>query len=116
MIGLMVVSMVFEQRFDNYLAEQYSFKAFMQRVLAIVKDDPLYFYREGDFGATFYANQRIAIYAKPVPKELSRFYLLCWESDWRELSDQNGLSLEYASDSTDRQNPARGHLYLIKGH
>jgi len=116
MIGLMVVSMVFEQRFDNYLAEQYSYKAFMQRVLAIVKDDPLYFYREGDFGATFYANKRITTLDKPVPKELSRFYLLCWESDWRELSDQNGLSLEYASDSTDRQNPARGHLYLIKGH
>src|SRR5207245_2711347 len=105
MIGLMVVSMVFVQRFDIYLAEQYSYKAFTQHVLAIVKDDPLYFYREGELAVTFYANKRIPIYTKQPRRESSRFHLLCWESEWKEVRHTTGLLLEYASDTIDRQRP-----------
>lgn len=116
MAGLMAISMVFVQLFDTYLAKQYSYKAFTQRVLAIVKDDPLYFYSEGELAVTFYANKRIPIYTKALRRESSRYYLLCWESDWKEVRHTDGLSLEYASNTIDRQRPERGRLYLIAVH
>jgi hypothetical protein len=97
-------------------AEQYSYKAFTERVIAIAKDDPLYFYREGNYGVTFYAGRRIPIYMKPLRREPSAFYLLCWEDEWKEIRDTKGLSLDYASDHIDRQRPERGHLYLITVH
>ena len=114
--GLMIISLMFVQRFDNYLAEHYSYKAFTERVIAIAKDDPLYFYREGDYGVTFYAGRRIPIYMKPLRREPSAFYLLCWEDEWKEIRNTNGLSLDYASDHIDRQRPERGRLYLITVH
>jgi 4-amino-4-deoxy-L-arabinose transferase-like glycosyltransferase len=112
-VAFMVVSLAFVQRFDNDLAQRYSFKNFMEHVSAIVKDDALYFYRSSDFGVTFYANRRIPLYTNSFQGKHSLFYLLCWEDDWKQLRNTSGLSLEYASDGKDRQIPQRGHLYLI---
>ena len=109
----MLISMIFVQRFDTYLAEQYSLKAFTRSVLAIVKDEPLYFYGKSDFAVTFYANKRIPEYNDLARREASRVYLLCWESDWKGLRQANGLSIRYASDAIDRQWPEHGRLYLI---
>ena len=110
---LMVVSLLFVERFDAGLARQYSFKQFMEHVLSTVKDKPLYFFSSSDFGVTFYANRRVPPYANSFDQEHSPFYLLCWENEWKQIRNTSGLSLEYASESIDRQIPERGHLYLV---
>ena len=112
--ALMVVSLVFVQRFDTDLARRYSFKQFTQHVLSTVKDKPLYFYRSGDFGVTFYADRRLPIYTNSFTGEHSPFYLLCWENDWKRIRDRRGVTLEYASENIDRQIPERGRLYLVE--
>ena len=112
--ALMVMSLLFVQRFDTDLARRYSFKQFTEHVLSTVKDKPLYFYRSGDFGVTFYANRRVPIYTNSFSGEHSPFYLLCWENDWKRIRDRRGVTLEYASENIDRQIPERGRLYLVE--
>ena len=110
---LMIISSLFVQRFDTDLARRYSFKQFMEHVLATVKDDPLYFYGSSDFGVSFYANKRVPVYADSLGEKGAPVYLLCWENDWQQIRDIKGLSIVDASDSIDRQSPKRGHLYLV---
>ena len=112
--ALMVMSLLFVQRFDTDLARRYSFKQFTEHVLSTVKDKPLYFYRSGDFGVTFYANRRVPIYTNSFSGEHSPFYLLCWENDWKRIRNTSGVTLEYASENIDRQIPQRGRLYLVE--
>jgi 4-amino-4-deoxy-L-arabinose transferase-like glycosyltransferase len=110
--ALMVISFNNVQSFDTDLAKEYSLKPFMSRVVAVVKDEPLYFYDSQDYAAIFYAGRHIHRFrsAKTVP---SFFYLLFWENEWTAMRATKGLVIEATSASADRQSPKRGHLLLV---
>ena len=113
MTGLMIISLVFVQRFDFYLGRQYSFKSFVQQVLETADDAPLYFYRSGDFGVVFYADRRIPIYdSLPSASDDSLPYLLVWEKDWKNATLNNPLTLINTSESTDPM--GKGRLLLVR--
>jgi 4-amino-4-deoxy-L-arabinose transferase-like glycosyltransferase len=71
------------------LAEQRSFKPFMETVRGVVDhDDALSFYRAFDYGAVFYARRHIEPrqddFGDP-PTGDRRSYVLMWRSDWESL-------------------------------
>ena len=109
--ALMVISLFFVQRFDVYLAQQYSFKDFMKRVVDETHHRPLYFYTSNDYGVEFYTDQRI-------PKLMSGgfeigagpYYVLVWEKEWKQLPMKTGLSILDRSNSIDRM--GKGALLL----
>ena len=112
--GVMVTSFFFLQNFDPDLASHYSFKAFTKRVLPVVNDAPLFFYRSGDYGVVFYAGRRIPKYRESLGGGKIPFYLLVWEKDWKQIPDKEGLSLQDASESIDRQEGRRLFLVAVK--
>src|SRR2546425_2629950 len=112
--ALNVASLFFVQNFNLYVAREYSFKSFTEHALRVVDDAPLFFYRSGDYGVIFYAHRHIPQYRQPLGGKEIPFYLLFWENEWKDTLDKEGLSLEYASESADRQIPERGRLLLVR--
>lgn len=112
--ALMVISLNNVQTFDTALAKQYSIKPFMNRVVAIVKDAPLFFYKSEDYPVMFYAGRHIHRYQPPLKTASSPFYILFWEKEWRFIRENESLSVRATSQSTDRQDPERAHLLLVE--
>jgi 4-amino-4-deoxy-L-arabinose transferase-like glycosyltransferase len=110
--ALMVVSLLFVQTFDVYVARQYSFKSFVKDVVGRVNDAPLYFYSSKDYGVEFYADRYIPILT-PDALEMRAipYYILVWENDWKEFPIRNALSLLGRSDSIDPMR--KGRLLLV---
>ena len=112
--ALMVISLYYVQTFDTALAKQYSIKPFMNRVVSVVKDAPLFFYNSEDNSVMFYAGRHIHRYQPPLKTVSSPFYILFWENEWRAIRENKGLSVRATSQSTDREDPERGHLLLVE--
>jgi len=112
MAALMVISLFFVQKFDVNLANQYSFKPFVKRVLSRINDAPLYFYRSDDYGVIFYTGKRVpTLDTESLPRDNSPYYLLVWENEWEHFNGEEGLSLVEASANTDRL--GKGRLFLV---
>src|SRR5262245_21212336 len=112
MAALMVISLFFVEKFDVNLANQYSFKPFVKRVLSRINDAPLYFYRSDDYGVIFYAGKRVpTLDTESLPRDKSPYYLFIWEKDWKQFTDHDGLSLVEASENPDRM--GKGRLFLV---
>ena len=112
--ALMVISLNNVTTFDTALAKEYTIKPFMNRVVAIVKDAPLFFYKSEDYPVMFYAGRHIHRYQPPLKTVSSPFYVLFWEKEWRPIRKNEGLSVRTTSQSTDRTDPERGHLLLVE--
>jgi len=111
MAALMVISLFFVQKFDVNLANHYSFKPFVTRVLSRINDAPLYFYHSDDYGVIFYAGKRIStLDTESLPTDNAPCYLFIWENEWEQFADEEGLSLVEASKNTDRL--GKGRLFL----
>jgi len=90
---------VVDEFFEPALAEQRSFKPFMESVRGVVDDaDTLSFYRAFDYGAVFYARRHI----RPLhdgfgaPSEPNaRAYVLLWKSIWDELPRERRGQLQH---------------------
>ncbi len=85
--------------FRPLLAQERTYKPFMLGVRSSVKDAPLFFYELGkmryDYGATFYADRRIAPYKEDLSHGLpdgvtSPLFFLMWEEKWQELNEALG--------------------------
>jgi hypothetical protein len=112
MTVLMVISLFFVQKFDVNLANHYSFKPFVKRVLSRINDTPLYFYRSDDYGVIFYAGKRVpTLDIESLPRDNSPYYLFVWEKDWKQFTDHDGLSLVEGSENPDRM--GKGRLFLV---
>jgi hypothetical protein len=80
---------VIDVMFEPALAEQRSFKPFMEAVRVVVEpEDSLSFYRAFDYGAVFYAQRRVP----PLDQDFTdppaadrRSYVLLWKSTWDQL-------------------------------
>lgn len=112
--ALMVISLNFVQTFDTALAKEYTIKPFMHRVVAIVKNAPLFFYDSEDFPVIFYAGRHIHRYRPSLTTGSSPFYVLFWQDEWKTILKDEGLSVRIMSQSTDRMDPERGHLLLVE--
>jgi 4-amino-4-deoxy-L-arabinose transferase-like glycosyltransferase len=109
---LMALSLNNVQSFDTELAKQYTMKPFMRRVVALVKNEPLYFYDSEDYATMFYAGRHIHAFRseQSVPPFC---YVLFWENEWQSMRGREGLIVEAISESADRVSPKRGHLMLV---
>jgi hypothetical protein len=80
---------VVDEFFEPALADQRSFKPFMESVRGVVDDaDTLSFYRAFDYGAVFYARRHITPLHDdfgPPPGPTGRAYVLLWKSMWEQL-------------------------------
>jgi Dolichyl-phosphate-mannose-protein mannosyltransferase len=112
--ALMVISLNFVQTFDTALAKEYTTKPFMKRVVAIVKDAPLFFYHSEDYPVMFYAGRHIRRYRPSLIIGSSPFYVLFWQNEWRSIHKNEELSVRTTSQSTDRIDPKRAHLMLVE--
>lgn len=93
--GEVVVNEVFKPA----LAEQRSFKPFMESVRGVVDDtDTLSFYRAFDYGAVFYARRHIPPlrdgFGDP-PGPNARAYVLLWKSRWDRLPPEQQGRLQH---------------------
>ena len=112
MAALMVISLFFVQKFDVNLANHYSFKPFVTRLLSRINDAPLYFYRSDDYGVIFYAGKRVStLDTESLPTANAPCYLFIWENEWEQFTDEEGLSLVEASENIDRL--GKGRLFLV---
>src|SRR5262245_11128 len=112
MAALMVISLFFVEKFDVNLANQYSFKPFVKRVLSRINDAPLYFYRSDDYGVIFYAGKRVpTLDIESSPRDNSPYYLFVWEKDWKHFIGHDGLRLVETSENPDRM--GKGRLFLV---
>jgi 4-amino-4-deoxy-L-arabinose transferase-like glycosyltransferase len=109
---LMVISLNYVENLATELAEQYTFKPFMGRVVSVVKDAPLFFYDSGDYPVIFYAGRHIHRYQAQTVS--SPFYVLFWENEWEAVPNKTALAVLATSENTDRQIPKRGHLLLVE--
>jgi 4-amino-4-deoxy-L-arabinose transferase-like glycosyltransferase len=75
--------------FEPALAEQRSFKPFMEAVRGVVEpEDSLSFYRAFDYGAVFYAQRRVPLLDQDFtdpPSTDRHSYVLLWKSTWDQL-------------------------------
>ena len=112
MTALMVISLVFVQKFDVNLANHYSFKPFVKRVLSRINDAPLYFYRSDDYGVIFYAVSAFQHSTQSHCQETTHLIIcLSGKSEWEQFTNEEGLSLVEASENTDRL--GKGRLFLV---
>lgn len=83
---------VVDEMFQPALAEQRSFKPFMESVRAVVEaGDDLSFYRAFDYGAVFYARRHIRLLHQGFgdsPAGDKRAYVLLWKSEWESLPEE----------------------------
>jgi 4-amino-4-deoxy-L-arabinose transferase-like glycosyltransferase len=110
---LMVASFLFIQDFSLYIAREYTFKPFIERVLPAVKDADLFFYGSGDYPVIFYARRHIPAKRGIPVTEKGLFYLLFWEDEWKQILNKEGLSLLDTSDAVDIDEWEHGHLLLV---
>ncbi len=90
---------VIDEVFRPALAEQRSFKPFMESVRGVVAEgDDLSFYHAFDYGAVFYGRRHI----RPLhegfgdpPSADKRSYLLMWKSDWENLPLESKSRLQH---------------------
>ena len=90
---------VIDEIFQPALAEQRSFKPFMETVRGVVDaDDSLAFYRAFDYGAVFYARRHIEPrhddFGNP-PAGDGRAYVLMWKSHWEGLLPEQKRRLQH---------------------
>jgi hypothetical protein len=90
---------VIDEIFQPALAEQRSFKPFMETVRGVVDaDDSLAFYRAFDYGAVFYARRHIEPrhddFGNP-PVGDGRAYVLMWKSHWEGLIPEQKRRLQH---------------------
>jgi 4-amino-4-deoxy-L-arabinose transferase-like glycosyltransferase len=109
-----VVSLLYVQHFDTYLAREYSFKTFMVDVAAIVNDRPLFFYDSTDYAVQFYARGRVPRFRDGFVENQSPVYLLIWDNEWRANDHRQPFSVRARSAMSDMQIPQRGHLNLLE--
>lgn len=88
-----------DEVFEPALAEQRSFKPFMETVRGVVDaNDTLAFYQAFDYGAVFYARRHIAPrqddFGTP-PSGAGRAYVLMWKSHWEGLPPERKEQLQY---------------------
>jgi 4-amino-4-deoxy-L-arabinose transferase-like glycosyltransferase len=89
---------VVDEVFQPALAEQRSFKSFMEAVRGVVEPgDSLSFYRAFDYGAVFYARRHIPPLADGFGDAPSgrRAYVLLWKSEWDRLSTEQKTRLQH---------------------
>jgi len=83
--------------FEPALAEQRSFKPFMEAVRAVVEpEDSLSFYRAFDYGAVFYARRRVTPLDRDFgdpPSPDRRAYVLLWKSTWDQFPPEEKARL-----------------------
>ncbi len=90
---------VVDEFFEPALADQRSFKPFMESVRGVVDDtDTLSFYRAFDYGAVFYARRHITplhdgFGAPSAPN--ARAYVLLWKSIWEQLPPERREQLQH---------------------
>src|SRR6266542_5397438 len=90
---------VVDEFFEPALADQRSFKPFMESVRGVVDDtDTLSFYRAFDYGAVFYARRHIrplhdGFGAPSTPN--ARAYVLLWKSIWEQLPPERRGQLQH---------------------
>jgi hypothetical protein len=90
---------VVKTSFEPALAEQRSFKPFMESIRGVVEDtDALSFYRTFDYGAVFYARRHITWlrdgFGNPSTPN-ARAYVLLWKSRWERLPEENRARLQH---------------------
>ena len=112
--AVMVISLNNVQTFDTALAKEYSIKPFMNRVVSVVKNAPLFFYESEDYPVMFYAGRHIHQYKPPLKIASSPYYVLFWENEWKPIRQNEGLIVRATSQSTDRIDPNRAHLVLVE--
>jgi hypothetical protein len=110
--GLMVASLLFVQGFNLSLAREYTFKPFIDRVLAVVNGAQLFFIGSGDYPVIFYARRHIPVTPQIPADETAPFFLLFWENDWKQILNKADLSLLDTSKSVDGDAWQHGHLLL----
>jgi 4-amino-4-deoxy-L-arabinose transferase-like glycosyltransferase len=90
---------IVDEVFEPVLAEQRSFRPFMESVRGVVDpEDDLAFYRAFDYGAVFYARRHI----RPLNDGFGegstggkRSYVLLWESEYENLPDGDKARLQH---------------------
>jgi 4-amino-4-deoxy-L-arabinose transferase-like glycosyltransferase len=90
---------VVDEFFEPALADQRSFKPFMESVRGVVEDtDTLSFYRAFDYGAVFYARRHITPlhdgFGAPSQPN-ARAYVLLWKSMWDQLPPERRGQLQH---------------------
>jgi hypothetical protein len=90
---------VVDEFFEPALAEQRSFKPFMESVRGVFDDaDTLSFYRAFDYGAVFYAQRHITPlhdgFGTPSAPN-ARAYVLLWKSIWEQLPPERRGHLQH---------------------
>jgi 4-amino-4-deoxy-L-arabinose transferase-like glycosyltransferase len=90
---------VVDEFFEPALADQRSFKPFMESVRGVVEDtDTLSFYRAFDYGAVFYARRHITPlhdgFGAPSQPN-ARAYVLLWKSKWDQLPPERRGQLQH---------------------
>jgi hypothetical protein len=90
---------IVDEFFEPALAEQRSFKPFMESVRGVVDDtDTLSFYRAFDYGAVFYARRHITPlhdgFGSPSASN-ARAYVLLWKSIWEQLPTDQRAQLQH---------------------
>jgi hypothetical protein len=111
--GLMVASFLFIQNFSLYIAREYTFKPFIERVLPAVRGADLFFFGSGDYPVIFYSQRHIPAKRGIPVEEKDIFYLLFWENEWKQIRNKEGLSLLDTSDAVDIDEWEHGHLLLV---
>lgn len=106
---------VVDEVFQPALADQRSFKPFMDNVRSVVDpNDTLSFYRAFDYGAVFYARRHIPPlrddFGDP-PAGSGRAYVLLWQSDWDRMPAEQQGRLQYLL--TSEANGPKGRDALV---
>lgn len=105
--------------FHPLLAQERTYKPFMLGVRSTVKNAPLYFAsRAYDYGAIFYADRRIPVYAGDLadfplnPRTGEPSYLLVWEEDWPKIIGTSDLRFEHLV-ASDGKGPDKKHRLAL---
>lgn len=106
-----------EEVFEPALAEQRSFKPFMESVRGVVgENDELSFFETFDYGAVFYARRRIrplhAGFGDP-PSAEKHSYLLMWRSAWESLPEEAKSRLQHLLTSSATGPEGRDPLVFV---
>lgn len=90
---------IVDEVFQRALAEQRSFKPFMESVRGVVgANDRLSFYRTFDYGALFYARRHIEPLSGGFGDSSAadhQAYVLMWKSEWEKLSVEERGQLQH---------------------
>jgi hypothetical protein len=86
----LLVSVIFQPT----VAEERTYRPFMERVVTRIGNAPLFFYLTFDNGALYYAKRRVPFYdASLAPKE-APYFLLMRKEEWEKLAPQVGSGFQ----------------------